>query len=93
MIPLTPGNIAIASGAVALALQSTGVSPTTAIASGLAFHAIEAMAGLAFGGAGALMLARFPSPAARRLTLSLAGAACALLVTAGVGASLAPGLT
>ena len=59
----TPGNLGIATGAVALALQSRGVPLTTAVASGLAFHAVEMVAGLAFGGAGVLTLARFPSPA------------------------------
>jgi hypothetical protein len=61
-IPLTPGNVGIASGAVALALQAKGVPLAPAVASGLAFHAVETAAGLALGIAGALALARFPSP-------------------------------
>ena len=91
-IPLTPGNLGIATGAVALALQSRGVPLTTAVASGLAFHAVEVVAGLAFGGAGALALARFPSPGARRLGLRVAGAAAGILVVTGVTASVLPSL-
>jgi uncharacterized membrane protein YbhN (UPF0104 family) len=90
-IPLTPGNVGIASGAVALALQARGVPLTTAVASGLAFHAVEAVAGLMFGTAGALSLAPFRTPAARRWGLGLAGAAGVTLLALGVSASVLPG--
>jgi uncharacterized membrane protein YbhN (UPF0104 family) len=90
-IPLTPGNVGIASGAVALALHARGVPLTTAVASGLAFHALEALVGLAFGTSGVLALARFRTPAARRWGLGLAGAAGATLLALGVSASVLPG--
>ena len=93
-IPLTPGNLGIATGAVAFALQARGVPLTTAIASGLAFHAVEMIAGLAFWGAGVLTLTGFPSPAARRWGLRVrAGAAGGMIVVAGVIASVLPGLS
>lgn len=89
-IPLTPGNLGIASGAVALALESRGVPLATAVAAGIAFHAVETAAGLAFGGGGVLVLAPFRSPGARRWTLRLACAAGAAVVVAGIGASVFP---
>jgi uncharacterized membrane protein YbhN (UPF0104 family) len=89
-IPLTPGNVGIASGAVAFALQAKGAPLATAVASGLAFHAVETAVGLTFGVAGALSLAHYPSPAVRRWGLRLAGAACALLVVAGLSLSALP---
>jgi uncharacterized membrane protein YbhN (UPF0104 family) len=92
-IPLTPGNIGIASGAVALALQARGVPVATAVASGLAFHAVETAAGLVFGAVGAAVLAHYPTPRARLWALRLAGATGAALLVAGVGASVLPGVT
>jgi uncharacterized membrane protein YbhN (UPF0104 family) len=91
-IPLTPGNVGIASGAVALALQAKGAPLATAVASGLAFHAVETAVGLTFGVAGALTLAHYPSPVVRRWGLRLAAAACAVLVVTGLSLSAMPGL-
>lgn len=85
LIPLTPGSLGITSGAVALALRARGISLTTAVAAGLAFHAVEAAAGLGLGVLGALYLARYRSPGARRWSLGLAGGVCALLAVAGAG--------
>ena len=92
-IPLTPGNLGVASGAVALALQARGVPLTTSVASGLAFHAVETAAGLAFGAAGVAVLARYPTPGARLWALRVGGATSAVLLGAGVGASVLPGVT
>lgn len=82
LVPLTPGNVGITSGAVAVAFQAHGVSFTHGLAAGIAFHAIETAVGLMFGIASLLWLAPYPSPAARRVAL-LAGAASWCLGIAG----------
>ena len=82
-IPLTPGNVGLTSGAVAMALRAHGVGLTTALTTGIAFHAVETVAGVAFGLASALFLAPFSSAVTRRrTTLALAAAASAALMTA-----------
>jgi uncharacterized membrane protein YbhN (UPF0104 family) len=73
MIPLS-GNLGITSGAVAVALQTHGIDVTQAMATGLAFHAVETAAGIAGGLGGLLFLVRF---GARRLVV--AGAAACLV--------------
>src|SRR5204863_5993765 len=55
LIPLS-GNMGITSGAVAVALQAHGVGLSQALATGLAFHAVETGAGITFGAAGTLLL-------------------------------------
>ncbi len=62
LIPITPGNIGLKSGAIALALQAQGVDVTTALSTGIAFHAVETLVGLSFGSASALYLSRVPVP-------------------------------
>jgi hypothetical protein len=62
LLPLTPGNIGLKSGAIALALQAQGVDATTALSTGIAFHAVETMVGLAFGSTSVLYLTRVPVP-------------------------------
>lgn len=76
LIPLS-GNLGITSGAVVVALQARGEPLGQAVTTGLAFHAVETAAGIAFGLAGALLLTRFP-----RRTLVLAGAGAAACLTA-----------
>ena len=73
LIPLS-GNLGITSGAVAVALHTHGVKMSQALTTGLAFHAVETAAGLAFGLGGVLYLVRFD---ARRLVV--AGAAACLV--------------
>jgi glycosyltransferase 2 family protein len=82
-MPLTPGNVGLTSGAVALALRAHGIGLTTALSAGIAFHAVETVAGVAFGLASLLFLAPFSSTAARRRTALAVGAgACAVVVGA-----------
>lgn len=57
ILPLTPGNIGLASAAVALALGSQGVDSQTALSAGIAFGGVELLTGMAIGAAGALALA------------------------------------
>ncbi len=73
LIPLS-GNLGITSGAVVMALQAHGVGLGQALATGLAFHAVETGAGLLFGVASALLLTHFESPVARRRMLVVSGA-------------------
>ncbi len=73
MLPLTPGNVGITSGAVAMALNAHGVPMTIALTTGIAFHAVETCAGVSSGLASALYLVEV-SPA-RRWAVVAAGAA------------------
>ena len=57
ILPLTPGNVGLASAAVALALGSQGVESKTALSAGIAFGAVELLTGMVVGAAGALALA------------------------------------
>ena len=57
ILPLTPGNVGLASAAVALALGSQGVDSQTALSAGIAFGGVELLTGMAIGAAGALALA------------------------------------
>jgi Lysylphosphatidylglycerol synthase TM region len=81
LLPLTPGNIGLKSGAIALALQAHGVDGTTALSTGIALHAVETVVGLAFGSASVLYLAQVPVP-----RWAVAGATA--LVAAAVGVSV-----
>jgi uncharacterized membrane protein YbhN (UPF0104 family) len=75
LIPLS-GNLGITSGAVVVALETHGVHMSQALATGLAFHAIETGAGIAFGVAGALLLG------GRRRVIVLAASGAAACVAA-----------
>ncbi len=57
ILPLTPGNVGIASAAVAFALGSQGVESKSALSAGIAFGAVELLTGMVIGAAGALALA------------------------------------
>jgi uncharacterized membrane protein YbhN (UPF0104 family) len=57
ILPLTPGNVGLASAAVALALGSQGVDSQTALSTGIAFGGVELLTGMAIGAAGVLALA------------------------------------
>jgi len=49
ILPITPGNLGIASGAIAVALHSQGVAIDVALAAGIAFHAVETVVGVSLG--------------------------------------------
>jgi uncharacterized membrane protein YbhN (UPF0104 family) len=82
MLPLTPGNIGVATGAVALALQTRGVGLEQALAAGLAYHAAETVVGIGFGLAGTLAVVELP-----RVVRRLAVAGACVVLAAGVGAT------
>jgi uncharacterized membrane protein YbhN (UPF0104 family) len=88
MIPLTPGNIGITSGAIALAFQSQGVSFTNGLAAGIAFHAVETAVGLMFGIGSVVWLAPYRSPAMRRVVLLTSAASWALGIAGAFSATV-----
>lgn len=57
VMPITPGNVGLASAAVAFALGAQGVPSDLALSAGVAFGAVELLAALSVGAAGALGLA------------------------------------
>jgi uncharacterized membrane protein YbhN (UPF0104 family) len=80
ILPITPGNVGLASAAVALALGAQGVDQRTALSAGIAFGALELITGLVVGAAGALTLA---GPSARPfLRVAAVGAAAAVVAVA-----------
>jgi uncharacterized membrane protein YbhN (UPF0104 family) len=80
ILPITPGNVGLASAAVALALGSQGVEHRTALSAGIAFGAVELLTGMVVGAAGALSLA---GPSARPyLRVAVLGAATAVVAVA-----------
>ena len=81
-LPLTPGNIGVASAAVAFALKSQGVDSSVALSAGIAFNAVETLSSLAFGAGSALYLASGTSLLRRRLATVAAAAGCMGLASA-----------
>src|SRR4051794_5656128 len=61
LVPITPGNVGVTSGAIAIAFQANGVSFTHGLAAGIAFHAVETAVGIMFGLASLVWLAPYPS--------------------------------
>jgi uncharacterized membrane protein YbhN (UPF0104 family) len=57
LLPLTPGNMGVASAAVAASLHLSGVGAGPGVAIGIVLHAVETAAGLTFGACSALTLA------------------------------------
>lgn len=85
IVPLTPGNLGIGSGAIAVALTMVGVDGGTAIAVGIAFQGVETGIGMVAGSLGVLSLAAPPVPA---WTLRLVGSVGCLLIAAAFGATV-----
>jgi uncharacterized membrane protein YbhN (UPF0104 family) len=85
VFPITPGNLGVGSGAIAVALLMVGVDGGTAIAIGLAFQGVETCIGLLAGAFGILALAAPPVPA---WSMRLAGVTGALAIAAAFGATV-----
>ena len=49
LFPVTPGNVGLTSGAIAVALKAHGIAFHDGLAAGIAFHAVETGVGLLFG--------------------------------------------
>lgn len=83
LVPLTPGNIGITSGAVAMALQAHGVGLTQALSTGIVFHGVETGVSLLYGVLGLLVGAGTRVEGPRRLALvAVASSACIALAAA-----------
>jgi uncharacterized membrane protein YbhN (UPF0104 family) len=87
LLPLTPGNLGITSGAVAVALRAHGIDLASALSVGIALHAVEAAAGVAFGTSSLLYLTGARSPRARRVATAVATSG-ALAVAAAFAATM-----
>ena len=85
ILPLTPGNVGLASAAVALALGSQGVDSQTALSAGIAFGGVELLTGMAVGAAGALALA---GPWVRPYVRVAVAGAATLVTAAAFGATV-----
>jgi uncharacterized membrane protein YbhN (UPF0104 family) len=88
LFPLTPGNVGITSGAVAMAFAAHGISFTHGLAAGIAFHAVETAVGIAFGLGSVAWLAPYPTPAVRRVVLLAAGGAASVGLAGALGATV-----
>jgi uncharacterized membrane protein YbhN (UPF0104 family) len=84
--PVTPGNVGVTSGAVAMALSAHGVPMTAALTTGIAFHAIETCAGVGCGLASGLYLVEVTPR--RRWTVAVAGAAAAAALVGAFSATV-----
>jgi uncharacterized membrane protein YbhN (UPF0104 family) len=90
-LPLTPGNIGVTSGAVAMALQAHGIGWSAALSAGIAFHAVETVVGVGYGAAGLLVLGGGSLTGTRRaLALGAAATACLALGAVFSATVLAP---
>jgi uncharacterized membrane protein YbhN (UPF0104 family) len=86
-LQLTPANIGITNGAVAVALTARGVGLDEALTAGIALQAVETLVGVAFGVAGVLSLLGARRVVLRRwIPVAAALVGCAAIVTvAGLG--------
>jgi uncharacterized membrane protein YbhN (UPF0104 family) len=87
LLPLTPGNLGLTSGAVAVALRARGIGMDSALSIGFALHAVEMVAGLGFGTASVLYLLGTESPRWRRF--AAVAAVSAAIAIAGASAAVA----
>jgi uncharacterized membrane protein YbhN (UPF0104 family) len=85
ILPVTPGNLGVASGAVAMALQAHGIGLSQALTTGIAFHAVETIVSLLYGTTGAVLVAGESFGRARRVLALTAGAAACLALVLGLG--------
>jgi uncharacterized membrane protein YbhN (UPF0104 family) len=85
IVPLTPGNLGVGAGAASVALHGLGVEMGTALAIGVAFQALETLAGVTLGVAGAAVIA---APGTRTRRLATAAAVVGVLAAATLGAAV-----
>jgi uncharacterized membrane protein YbhN (UPF0104 family) len=84
IVPLTPGNLGVGAGAATVALHGIGVEVGTALAIGVAFQAVETLAGVTLGVVGAAVVA---APGTRTRRLAVAAAVAGVLAAATLGAA------
>jgi uncharacterized membrane protein YbhN (UPF0104 family) len=86
--PLTPGNLGITSGAVAMAFRIQGIPFAHGLAAGIAFQAVETAVGVAYGLGSLVWLAPYPTVGVRKIALLAAGASASLAVAGALGATV-----
>ena len=79
MLPLTPGNVGLASAAVAFALKASGAASDVALSAGIAFGAVETLTTLALGCGSLLYFAGGRTDAQRWRTALVSVAGCLAL--------------
>jgi uncharacterized membrane protein YbhN (UPF0104 family) len=84
-IPVGVGNVGVASGAVAVALQSRGISVADAVGAAIAIQALETLVSILAGTLGGLYLVQ-PRPVVRRWTMRTAAVGLPILLAGAVGA-------
>jgi len=84
LFPITPGNVGVTTGTVALALRAHGVPFHDGLAAGIAFHAAETAVGLLVGTLSVLYLGPGRRPLLRRVALTASAAAIAAAFSATV---------
>jgi uncharacterized membrane protein YbhN (UPF0104 family) len=87
MLPLTPGNVGVASAAVAFALKAHGVGSDVALSAGIAFGAVETLTTLGMGTASLLYFAGVRAEMPRWRTAAVAATGC-VTVAAAFGATV-----
>ena len=87
ILPLTPGNVGVASAAVAFALTAHGVGSDVAVSAGIALGAVETLTTLGLGSASILYFLGRRADARRWHTVSVGLAGC-FMVGAAFGATV-----
>ena len=91
LMPLTPGNFGVTSGAIAMALQAHGIGMTEALSIGIAYHAVETGVSLLFGVSGLLYVAGGSLKGTRRWAMIGVATTVSFAVVGAFGATvLAP---
>jgi len=87
-LPLTPGNIGVASAAIVFALKAHGVEVDTALAAGIAFSAVETVTSIAFGIGSVMYLLGGVTPGVKRYALAGVSVTGCLAVGVAFGATV-----
>lgn len=90
LLPLTPGNVGVASAAVAFALTAHGADGTVAVSAGIALGAVETLTTLALGSASLLYFAAQRADVRRWQTATATVTACVALGAAFGATVIAP---
>jgi uncharacterized membrane protein YbhN (UPF0104 family) len=90
LLPITPGNVGVASAAVAFALASQGVGSDLALSAGIAFGVVETLTTLTLGCGSLLYFAGCRTDASRWRTAAVSVCGCLALGAAFGATVLAP---
>jgi len=90
LLPITPGNVGVASAAIAFALTAHGAGSDVALSAGIAFGAVETLTTLALGAGSLLYFAGGRTDARRWRTAAVSITGCLVLGAAFGATVLAP---